>query len=278
MGDEYKDSTKMLSEQDSFFIHAQEKEDKSKIDWFYIEVYQGRQETETLQRQLADKQYDPAEILHVLFDYTFFDRVIAGEYDWRVGDDKVLKDKCKGYISKAESVKKEIRDFAGPDGIARKVSYKQTPDEVNIYRQLLADALDKDRAKELLASMMKTDTKRCFEATEATSELYSALAKIRHSIETELLARLIDPKVKSRTAPLRGEDFEPPKLVEQKPSQQLEPSAAPEPDKEITRTDLKKLSDLEGVELEDVTSDEETRTDLKKLSDSGESKLEDVSN
>ena len=115
MGDDYKDSTKLLSEQDSFFIHAQEKEDKSRIDWYYIEIYQGRQETETLQRQLTDKQYDPAEILHVLFDYTFFDRVIAGEYDWRVGNDKVLKDKCKGYISKAESVKKEIQSFP-PEG------------------------------------------------------------------------------------------------------------------------------------------------------------------
>jgi len=268
MSNDYKDSTRLLSDEDTFYIHAQEREDKTRIDWYYIEIYQGRQETETLQRQLTNKQYDPAEILHVLFDYTFFERVITGEYDWRVGDDKVLKDKSAGYISKAESVKKEIRDFGGPDGIARKVADKKTPDEVNIYRQLLADALDKDRAKELLAKMMKTDTRRCFEATEATSELYSALAKIRHSIESELLSRLIDPKVKSRMVSLEGEDFETPKAAQ--------PSAQ-ESETEKTKIDLKKPSSLDGVELEDVPSDEEqTRTDLKKLPDADEPEPEDA--
>lgn len=253
MADEEKDSTKVFSELESHFLTIQENEEKSKIDWFFLEVYEGREETRMLREQLESKQYNPAEILHVLFDYTFFNRVVEGEYDWRIGNDRELKEKCRGYISKAESVKKEIQNFAGPEGIARKVGYKGDPEEVNIYRRLLADAVDKNKTEELLANMMKADMKRCFEATETTMGLYSALAKIRYNIEEELLTRLVDPKVKSRTVPIREEDFEPPKPVEQKPVEEI-PVQQPQEDARqkttiMARPDQGSIINLDEVKL-----------------------------
>ncbi|MBN1808028.1 MAG: hypothetical protein JW909_03105 [Planctomycetes bacterium] len=247
----------MFSEQELFFLSIQEKEERSKIDWFYSEVYEGRLETEDLQGQLRRKEYDPADVLHVLFDYTFFERVIEGEYDWRIGNDRALKKQCEGYVSKAESVKKEIRDFAGPEGIAKKVSYKQDAGAVNIYRQLLADATDKGKAEELLAKMMRTDMKRCFEASEKTMELYSALADIRHKVETELLSRLISPKQRSRTVFLRAEDFEAPRVPEPVPAGVAVEAVPAELDEnEETKLDLRPVIDLENAMLDDVSDDD----------------------
>lgn len=250
MAGDDKEGTKVFSQLESHYVHVRDKEDKTKVDWYFLEVYEGRIETELLKEALADKECRPDDVLHILFDYTFFERVTDGEYDWRIGNDRELKEKCRGYVAQAKEAEKEIEAFAGPGGIARKVGQKGAGGGVNVYRQLLADASDKNKTQKLLRNMMKTDLKRAFEAAQKTMSLYSALAEVRHRIEGELLSRLISPKVKSRTAPI-DDDFELPAAAEEKEAG-TERKSPWRKSADEAKPDEAGVINLDDVKLEDV--------------------------
>lgn len=169
------------------------KEDTERIsllEIILVEIKGKRKRTKSIIEQLKRGKYY-SNILNTLFNYDLFQKVINGNFDKLLKDQKEqLKKKAQEYISIAKTEQERIKKFASTKGITRRLKTST--------RLRIALAQGGKSFEEKIDELKDQDIKMYIESDEESKILtFSALARIKYETEGHLLYTL-SPKEKSK--------------------------------------------------------------------------------